>query len=582
MLFMEQSFCHIFKSPKDNPYKAFRWSKAVRELGDGIKVRLVNYTKKPLETVTWAALVSYWEGWGSEAFERMNKEDVEMHLPRVLGYGHESILEHAVLTFSIEGCSRACSHQLVRHRLASYTQQSQRYQFVSSANLKEHKLPEPSGERRNPHCKLSMNQEEEIVKWYLEDGLSSWQIAKIAGLHPTSVLSILRAYGVTPRKAGEAYNGRIVKEDFFENISEPDKAYLLGFIMAGGNINESRGALIIDQKNLEKTLLIEIAERIGRGIKVRAQKGRNTVRIWVGNKKLIEDLEKWGVSERKAKTLSFERVINGVSKNLWPHFLRGYLDGDGYIKVVFKDGAFQRAEVAFVSSSKKALEDTMFMLSELGLPETALKYYENQEIGYLRYTKGRGSEDLLRLLYRDADPFLTRRANLLKALAVVPELKERIQNAIRKRLVEYEFTIPESVLEDPFLAYRWYGLMRDARELYIKSVQAGVPKEDARFILPQAVLTKIVVTMNLRELKHFFGLRLCERAQWEIREVAWKMLEEIAKNEELRPIIRWAKLGPRCIQLGYCPERELMPPGCWKRTRGKWLKVAGISNPKSP
>jgi len=540
----------------------------------GIRVRLVNYTKKPLETVTWSALISYWDGWESEAFERITEKDVEMHLPRVLGYGHESILEHAVLTFSIEGISRVTSHQLVRHRIASYTQQSQRYQFVSSANLKEYKLPEPSGEKRNPHCKLSINQEEEIVKWYIEDGLSSWQIAKITGLHPTSVLSILRAYGVTPRKVGEAYNGRIVNEDFFENINEPDKAYILGFIMADGSINESSNALIIDQKNLEKTLLIEIAERIGRGIKVKAQKGRNTVRIWVGNKKLIKDLKKWGVSERKAKTLSFERVIKGVSKNLWPHFLRGYLDGDGYIKVVFRDGTFQRTDVTFVSSSKKALEDTMFMLSELGLPEGALKYYEKQGIGYLRYTKGRGSENLLRLLYRDADPFLTRRANILKALAVVPELKERIQNAIRKRLAEYEFTIPESVLENPFLAYRWYDLMRDARELYIKSVQAGVPKEDARFILPQAVRTKIVVTMNLRELKHFFGLRLCERAQWEIREVAWKMLEEIARNDELKPIIRWAKLGPRCIQLGYCPERELMPPGCWKRTKERWERIA--------
>ncbi len=539
-------------------------------MDDKIRITLVNYTKRPLETVTWAALISYWEGWETGAFERMSEKDVEMHLPRVLGYGHESILEHATLTFAIEGCSRVCSHQLVRHRLASYTQQSQRYQFVSSVDLKEYKLPEPSGEKRNPHCKLSINQEEEIVKWYLEDGLSSWQIAKIVGLHPTSVLSILRAYGVSPRKAGEAYNGRIVNENFFEDISDPDRAYILGFIMADGSINEARNALIIDQKNLEKTLLIEIAEHIGRGIRVRAQKGRNTVRLWVGNKKLIEDLKRWGVSERKAKTLSFERVIKGMSKDLWPHFLRGYLDGDGYIKVVFKDGTFQRAEVTFVSSSKKALEDTMFMLSELGLPEGALRYYENREVGYLRYTKGRSSEELLRILYRDADPFLTRRANLLKVLAVLPELRGRIQSAIRRRLAEYEFTIPESVLEDPFLAYRWYDLMRDARDLYVKSVQEGVPKEDARFILPQAVRTKIVVTMNLRELKHFLGLRACERAQWEIREVAWKMLEEIAKNEELRPIIKWAKLGPRCIQLGYCPEGELMPPGCWKRTRERW------------
>ncbi|WP_456394600.1 FAD-dependent thymidylate synthase [Thermococcus sp.] len=244
-------------------------------MGSGIRVRLVNYTKKPLETVTWAALISYWDGWETGAFERMSELDVERHLPKILGYGHESILEHAVLTFAVEGISRITSHQLVRHRLASYTQQSMRY-----------------------------------IKLDTED-------------------------------VGET------------------------------------------------------------------------------------------------------------------------------------------------------------------------------------------------------------------------------------------FVIPDSIGKDPELLEEWRELMKRSIELYKKTVESGVHQEDARFILPQAVKTKIVVTMNLRELKHFFGLRACERAQWEIREVAWRMLEEIARNDELRPIIRWAKLGPRCVQLGYCPEGELMPPGCWKRTRERWKALTG-------
>lgn len=48
----------------------------------------------------------------------------------------------------------------------------------------------------------------------------------------------------------------------------------------------------------------------------------------------------------------------------------------------------------------------------------------------------------------------------------------------------------------------------------------GIPKEDARYILPEAMFTKIQLTMNVRELRHFFSLRLCNRAQWEIRELA--------------------------------------------------------------
>jgi len=57
----------------------------------------------------------------------------------------------------------------------------------------------------------------------------------------------------------------------------------------------------------------------------------------------------------------------------------------------------------------------------------------------------------------------------------------------------------------------------------------GIPKEDARFVIPQSVKTTIVVTMNARELLHFFGLRMCRRAQWEIREVAALMLNEVKK-----------------------------------------------------
>ncbi len=69
----------------------------------------------------------------------------------------------------------------------------------------------------------------------------------------------------------------------------------------------------------------------------------------------------------------------------------------------------------------------------------------------------------------------------------------------------------------------------DAYNHYYKLLEAGVPEEDARYVLPNGVNTNIIVTMNARELYNFFALRLCSRAQWEIRQVAWKMLEEVKK-----------------------------------------------------
>ena len=73
--------------------------------------------------------------------------------------------------------------------------------------------------------------------------------------------------------------------------------------------------------------------------------------------------------------------------------------------------------------------------------------------------------------------------------------------------------------------------------------------QDARFVLPNACATRLVMTMNARELMHFFELRCCNRAQWEIREMAWQML---ALCREAAPAL-FEHAGPACLH-GRCPE----------------------------
>ena len=75
--------------------------------------------------------------------------------------------------------------------------------------------------------------------------------------------------------------------------------------------------------------------------------------------------------------------------------------------------------------------------------------------------------------------------------------------------------------------------------------------EDARFVLPNACETRLVVTMNVRELRHFFSLRMCNRAQWEIRKMAEEMFR-ICFNTA--PAL-FMDAGPACIR-GKCPEGE--------------------------
>lgn len=89
-------------------------------------------------------------------------------------------------------------------------------------------------------------------------------------------------------------------------------------------------------------------------------------------------------------------------------------------------------------------------------------------------------------------------------------------------------------------------------QAYKQLVELGIPAEDARYLLPNATETRIIITMNARELLHFFRLRCCTRAQWEIRSMAIAMLKQV---KGVAPIV-FRGAGPGCMS-GNCPEGKL-------------------------
>lgn len=124
----------------------------------------------------------------------------------------------------------------------------------------------------------------------------------------------------------------------------------------------------------------------------------------------------------------------------------------------------------------------------------------------------------------------------------------------------FEYVLPDSIKGNPEAMELFARHMRATAEVYGRLADCyGIPMEDARYVLPNACCTNIVVTMNARELRHFFGERCCTRAQWEIREMAEKMLDEVKK---VAPVL-FEDAGPKCQRLGYCPEAKgcgLMKP----------------------
>ncbi len=118
---------------------------------------------------------------------------------------------------------------------------------------------------------------------------------------------------------------------------------------------------------------------------------------------------------------------------------------------------------------------------------------------------------------------------------------------------QFEYIVPPSIVKKELLKEKYEAQMAQIQSLYNEFLQAGLPAEDARYLLPNAAETKLVVTMNARSLHHFFRLRCCNRAQWEIRAMAKQMLVEVRK---VAPTL-FAKAGPSCETEGICYEGKM-------------------------
>jgi thymidylate synthase (FAD) len=140
----------------------------------------------------------------------------------------------------------------------------------------------------------------------------------------------------------------------------------------------------------------------------------------------------------------------------------------------------------------------------------------------------------------------------------VASYSQQSQRYVREE--QFDYVIPPSIRQDLALTREFEKFMAEAQENYTKVLkrleelgykgEAG--QQDARYLLPNAAETKIVVTMNARELLHFFRVRCCNRAQWEIREMAERMLAHVKR---VAPTI-FAKSGPGCLYAP-CPEGKM-------------------------
>lgn len=137
-------------------------------------------------------------------------------------------------------------------------------------------------------------------------------------------------------------------------------------------------------------------------------------------------------------------------------------------------------------------------------------------------------------------------------------VRQRIGTSYSQRSQRYvtednfDYITPPKIKKNKKTYQMYQDKMEELEDTYLQLIEMGIPKEDARFILP-TIKTNIVISYNARSLMHFIRLRACNRAQWEIRSIARQMLNEV---KEVAPVI-FENAGPPCETDGECPEGDL-------------------------
>lgn len=224
------------------------------------------------------------------------------------------------------------------------------------------------------------------------------------------------------------HNRYYFNKEFFKKWSS-EMAYVLGFLVADGNITDAQGSSRTQYtkfSNTEKEIIEKIKKVLGSNhpIKIRKPKihkhhngfykSSALFELRIGSKELFDDIFKLGIMPNKSKIIEFPNV----PKNYLNHFIRGYFDGDGCIYIEYGKGKikkkiFKRARTIFTSGSKKYLEGLQEKLIKNFHINNGAIYYQNRAFQLVYPTSS--SMELYNLMYKNSkELFLERKYNIFK------------------------------------------------------------------------------------------------------------------------------------------------------------------------
>lgn len=431
--------------------------------------------------------------------DKITEDSCYKFVKGIIKRGHEAVIEHYNITVKLI-CDRGVSHEIVRHRMASYAQESTRY--VSYSN-KHHKI----------------DTDEDVLSAYTT-GMSMKKIADLSNgkYNEWDIYCILEEYDIEKRNHGSR---GIVYEDYFEKIDTPEKAYLLGFIQADGSIRNDLSQLIITQKNDEQWWILNM---------IREFIQPDAKSLTIHNKKICSDLYNKGIVPNKTYEDTFEtmnKMWNSIPEEFKYDFMRGLLDGDGNIRW------FYQTETSKMQSCNIGFTGNIYLMNIISEYLFKNFEYKTKVRDYNTYariaiTDAKIGQKLCEKMYSNFHfPYgHSKTARYYEAFNLeIPCKFDKVTikdfNVI---MPEYEICGGKNGLYGKQL-WIWGNAMFDAELHYKNMIDLGATPQIARSVLPNSLKTELCITMNLREWRHFFKLRTDIAAHPQMREIAIKLLK---------------------------------------------------------
>lgn len=408
-------------------------------------------------------------------------------------------------------CDRGVSHEFVRHRVFSFSQESTRY--VGNSSIK-------------PITEFNCDCIDDIINAY-NQGFSMKDIS-INGSHTEwEIRKILLEHNIKIRGLNNKGN-RI--EDYFSVINTPEKAYLLGIIQTDGNVrctNHNSTLSITQHEDYSwyiNDMLLNFSD------KVCDIKDRNCRQLIIGSKSIVNDLINLGIVPNKTKYQTDENINtlwDSIPDDYKGDFIRGCIDGDGYVRFFIQNGAKNEScQIGFCSTSELLIDKIIdFIYNKFdykcgkGVDESVYKLW---------ITDRKKSVEIGEFLYQNFKyPF----GHPKKASSWIKRINKKYDIASYKDpkfKIIYPYWIENCT---PEMIFYFISCMDKCEDCYKNLRMIGAQAQQARQVLPNAIKTELVMTGFASQWEHFFELRDDKKAHPDAYKLAHDLHKEFIKRK---------------------------------------------------